>query len=74
MGHYIPVWSPDQYRCKCETQGCFMQTLCSTSEQWEMDFALTGAAVHEGWVGAQLHELQIFIGVFVETQGCFQHG
>ena len=46
--------------------------LQSNREQLEMHFAVTIVAVHVAWVTACLHEVQIFTGVSVETQGCFQ--
>jgi len=42
--------------------------LQSSTEQWEMYFALTRFAVNCYWLIAHLHEEQIFIGVIAVTE------
>ena len=45
----------------------------SSTEQWEMHFALTSAAVHEFGLIAHLHGEQISINVIAVTQACCEH-
>ncbi len=42
--------------------------LQSSTEQWEMQFAMPSAAVHGYWATAHLYEQQISIGVIAATQ------
>ena len=44
----------------------------SSTEQWQMYFAQTSAAVHWWWLTAHLYEEQICIGVIALTQACYE--
>ena len=52
------------------TAACCKPVLQSSTEQWEMHFALNSVAVH--WVTGHLYKQQIFKGVIAATQACCQ--
>ena len=52
------------------TLGCCEPDVQSSTEQWEMHFALTSVAFHCWWVTAHLYEQQIFLGATAVKIGC----
>jgi len=52
------------------TQTCCDSVLHSSTEQWEMHFALSSAALHWCWVTAHLYEEHISMGVIALSQAC----
>ena len=63
-----PSFQPPPVRGRGYREG--EPVLQSSTEQWEMHFAQTSAAVHWWWVPAHLYEQQISIGVTAVTQAC----
>ncbi len=53
------------------THACFVPGLQSSTEQWEMRFALTSVAVHGCLVTAHLYEQLTSLGVMALTHACF---
>ena len=52
------------------SQACCEPVLQTTTEQWGMHFAQTGAALHFCCLTAHLYEEQVFIGAIAVSQAC----